>query len=107
MSTGQRLDKWLFVARFARTRVLAAAMIADGRVRLRGLVAEKPSQTVRPGDVLTLAMGAAIVVVRIVAIGERRGSPAEAQGLFERVDLAAASDAAASDAAPRQSAVSP
>ena len=56
-----RLDKWLFHARFCRTRALAQAAAAAGRVRLNGRRVEKPAQMVKPGDVLTLGRGAEVM----------------------------------------------
>ena len=65
----QRLDKWLWFARFAKTRTLAAKLVTDGRVRVNGLRAETGAKTVRTGDVLTIAAPHVTVVVRIVAEG--------------------------------------
>jgi ribosome-associated heat shock protein Hsp15 len=81
-----RLDKWLFHARFLRTRSLAAKLIAEGKCRVNGERAEKPARLVAPGDVLTLPQGARIRVVKILTIAERRGGAPEAQALYE--DLA-------------------
>ncbi len=81
-----RLDKWLFCARFARTRATAQETVAAGKVRLNGQRVEKPGRTVKPGDVLTLGRGAQLVVVRIMALAERRGSASEAQTLYESLD---------------------
>jgi ribosome-associated heat shock protein Hsp15 len=60
----QRLDKFLFQARFFKTRALAAKLVADGRVRLDGKPVAKAHQPVKPGDVLTFPQGNAIRVVR-------------------------------------------
>jgi len=81
-----RLDKWLFHARFHRTRSLAQGAIAAGRIRLNGRRVEKPGHAVRPGDVLTLGKGAAVLAVRVVALAERRGPATEAQRLYEIVE---------------------
>ncbi len=78
-----RLDKWLFHARFYRTRTLAQAATAAGRVRLNGIKIDKPGHVVTPGDVITLGKGAQVVVVRVVALAERRGQAAEARALYE------------------------
>jgi len=78
-----RLDKWLWYARFCRSRMLAARLCASGRVRLRGAPIVKAHQTVRPGDVLTLARGPYIRVVRVRALGQRRRPAAEARLLYE------------------------
>ena len=81
MST--RIDKWLFHARFYRTRALAQAAAQSGRVRLNGARILKAAQTVRPGDVLTLGRGTEILAVRVLAVAERRGSAPQAQRLYE------------------------
>jgi len=81
--TATRLDKWLFHARFYRTRSSAQAAAAAGRVRRNGLRTEKPGHTVKPGDVLTLGKGAGILIIRVLALAERRGSATEARTLYE------------------------
>jgi len=81
--TGGRLDKWLFHARFYRTRPLAQAAAETGRIRLNGTRVIKPGHAVRCGDVLTLRFGAQIMAVRIVALAERRGPAPEARTLYE------------------------
>ncbi len=81
-----RLDKWLFHARFCRTRALAQAAAAAGRVRLNGRRIDRPAQTIKPGDILTLGRGAQVMAVRILALAERRGSASEAQKLYEIVE---------------------
>ena len=81
----QRLDKWLWFARLAKSRTLAARLVEDGHVRVNRVKAEKPAVTVKPGDVLTLSLGLQIRVLRITAPGTRRGPAAEARGLYEDV----------------------
>lgn len=78
-----RLDKWLFHARFYRTRPLAQAAASAGKVRLNGARVDKPGHAIKPGDVLTLGRGAQIMAVRILALAERRGPASEAQKLYE------------------------
>src|SRR5665213_1414729 len=80
-----RVDKWLFHARFYRTRVLAQAAAGAGKVRLNGVRVEKPAQTVRPGDILTLGKGKELLSLRILALAERRGPASHAQALYEIV----------------------
>ncbi|MDR3518420.1 MAG: RNA-binding S4 domain-containing protein [Azospirillaceae bacterium] len=82
----QRLDKWLWHARFCKTRSLAAKLCESGRLRIDSLPVTKAHHGVRPGDVLTFPLGPHIRVIAIVALGERRGPPAEAQRLYR--DLA-------------------
>lgn len=77
-----RVDKWLWHARFFKTRSLAAKQVGAGYVRLNGDKIYKPAQNVAPGDVLTFAQGNQIRVVRVEAIGARRGPAPEAQGLY-------------------------
>jgi len=81
-----RLDKWLWYARFCKSRALASRLCAAGRVRLGGALVHKAHQAVRPGDVLTFPLGPHIRVVRVLALGERRGPPAEARGLYEDLE---------------------
>lgn len=83
---GLRLDKWLWFARFFKSRSLAARHCADGHVRVNGTRATKAHVTVRVGDVLTFAAGARIRVVRVRALGRRRGPAPEAQALYEDLD---------------------
>ncbi|GAA6192050.1 RNA-binding S4 domain-containing protein [Phaeobacter gallaeciensis] len=78
-----RLDKWLWQARFFKTRSLAAKQVGAGHVRVNGNRALKPAFAVGPGDVLTFAQGHDVRVVRVVALGERRGPAPEAQTLFD------------------------
>lgn len=94
-----RVDKWLWHARFFRTRGLAAELAGSGRLRLNGEHVLKPAQTVRPGDVLTFPQGRRIRVVRIVALGLRRGPAAEAATLYDDLEPRPASAAAAPDPA--------
>jgi ribosome-associated heat shock protein Hsp15 len=78
-----RIDKWLFHARFFRSRPLAQAATISGRVRLNGTRLEKPGRAVRPGDVLTLGKGAQVMAVRVLALAGRRGPASQAQMLYE------------------------
>ena len=81
-----RLDKWLFHARFCRTRVLAQAAIESGRVRLNGVKVAKPGHVLKAGDVLTLGKGAQVIAIRVLALAQKRGSAQEAQTLYEILD---------------------
>ncbi len=84
-----RLDKWLWQARLFKTRALAASLIDDGHVRINGMPTSRPSREITPGDVLTFPQGRQIRVVRVTALGHRRGPSGEAQALY--IDLAAPS----------------
>jgi ribosome-associated heat shock protein Hsp15 len=81
-----RLDKWLWYARFVKTRSQASRLCAEGGVRVNGIIADKPAAAIQPGHVLTFALGRHIRVIEIVATGVRRGPAAEAQALYR--DLA-------------------
>lgn len=78
-----RLDKWLFHARFYRTRPLAQAATSAGRIRLNGVKVAKPGHALKPGDVLTLGRGGQVIAVRVLALAERRGPATEARCLYE------------------------
>lgn len=86
---GQRIDKWLWCARFFKSRALATRACHEGRVRVSGQTHAKAHYAVKIGDVLTFPLGPHIRVVRVMALAMRRGPPAEARGLYE--DLAAGS----------------
>ena len=92
----QRVDQWLWFARIAKSRTLAQALVARCKVRINRTRIEKPSATVKPGDVLTLALGPTVRVLEILAIGARRGPATEAQLLYR--DLAPPPSLAASGA---------
>ncbi|MFO1013720.1 MAG: RNA-binding S4 domain-containing protein [Caulobacteraceae bacterium] len=91
-----RIDVWLWRARFAKTRSLAAKIVDDGRVRLTraGLETrlDKPSRTVKAGDQLVFALGGKLIAIRVEAMGERRGPAPEARTLY--VDLESPKDTA-------------
>ena len=78
-----RLDKWLWHARFFKTRTLAAKEVSAGHVRVNGTRVSKPAHAVAPDDVLTFVQARAARVVRVVAIGARRGPAPEAQMLYD------------------------
>jgi ribosome-associated heat shock protein Hsp15 len=79
----QRLDKWLWCARIARTRSGAARLVADGKVRINGDRALKPSRLVHTGDVITATSLGRFTVLRVVDIAERRGPASAAETLYE------------------------
>ncbi len=78
----QRLDKWLWFARFAKTRTLAAKLVASGFVRVNSQRTDSAAKAVAVGDVVTVALGRATLVVRIEGLGERRGPAPEARLLY-------------------------
>lgn len=79
----QRVDKWLWQARFFKSRSLAAEVATSGQLRLNGNHVRKGAQIVRPGDTLTFPKGDQIRVIRVLSIGQRRGPASEAQTLYE------------------------
>ena len=80
--TGLRLDKWLWFARFAKTRSLAAKLCSAGQVTVGGAVVAKPGHLVRLGDTVTIEHGRLLRRVTVLALGNRRGPPAEARLLY-------------------------
>ena len=78
----QRLDKFLFFARFCKTRSVAAELIGAGRVRINRQPTTKTHARLRPGDVLTLALSNGVVVAQVLAIAARRGPASEARQLY-------------------------
>lgn len=78
-----RIDKWLWQARFFKTRSLATKQVASGAVRVNATRVTKAASPVGPGDVLTFAQGRQIRVIRIVALATRRGPAPEAQTLYD------------------------
>ena len=81
-----RIDKWLWQARFFKTRSLAAKIVASGRVRVNSQPIAKPAHAVGPDDVLTFPQAHEIRVVRVIAPGERRGPASEARLLYDDLD---------------------
>lgn len=94
----QRVDVWLWRARFFKTRGLATAAVSKGGIRLtaNGVTRRlaKPSAPVREGDTLTLPVNRQIVRVEILALAERRGPASEAQALYRQLDDSAPGQAA-------------
>ncbi|MDZ7713549.1 MAG: RNA-binding S4 domain-containing protein [Rhodovibrio sp.] len=76
---------WLWHARFFKSRTLAGKAIQGG-IRLSGEKTDKPNRSVRVGDVLTFQQGRTIRVIRVEALGTRRGPAAEARTLFTDLD---------------------
>ena len=81
-SPTQRIDKWLWFARVIKTRTLAADLVTAGKVRLNRTRVEKPSQIVKAGDVLTIAIGTRVRILEVRAPGTRRGPAPEARLLY-------------------------
>jgi ribosome-associated heat shock protein Hsp15 len=83
VSDSLRIDKWLWHARFCKTRSIAQEKAAAGFIRLNGQRVEKPSAAVRVGDVMTLPAGGGTISVRVLALGVRRGPATEARTLYD------------------------
>jgi ribosome-associated heat shock protein Hsp15 len=81
-----RLDKFLWYARFFRSRALARAACEATGVRIAGATLAKAHYAVRVGDVLTFAAGPHIRVLRVKALPTRRGPPAEARALYDDLE---------------------
>ncbi|MGD2139552.1 MAG: RNA-binding S4 domain-containing protein [Burkholderiales bacterium] len=80
-----RLDKWLWAARFFKTRSMAADAAAGGKVQLNGERA-KPAKPVKTGDRIVVRTGPYEWDITVVALSERRGPASEAQGLYEETE---------------------
>ncbi len=81
-----RIDKWLWHARFFKSRSLAARACAARRVRLNRAIVSKAHAMVKPDDVLTFAQGGRIRVIRVRALATRRGPAPEARALYDDLD---------------------
>jgi ribosome-associated heat shock protein Hsp15 len=77
------LDKWLWFARFCKTRALAQRLIERGQVTLNGAHIRKASALVRVADRLILTVGPLKRSIVVAALGVRRGPPAEARALYD------------------------
>ena len=85
-----RADKWLFHARFFKTRGLAAECIGGGHLRVNGQRAGKASFGLGVGDTLTFPQGGRVRLIRVLALSDRRGPAPEAQLLYLDLDAPAA-----------------
>jgi ribosome-associated heat shock protein Hsp15 len=86
MSDTIRIDKWLWFARFLKSRSLATALVASGRLRVNGQPMAKAHYAVKVGDVLTFPLGPHIRVIKVLAPGVRRGPAPEARALYEDLE---------------------
>ncbi|TAN62057.1 MAG: RNA-binding S4 domain-containing protein [Magnetospirillum sp.] len=82
---GLRVDRWLFFARFFKSRALATRVIEGGEVRLNGRVVAKPAQPVAPGDELIFPTAPKWRHVRVLALAEARRPAPEARLLYEDI----------------------
>src|SRR5438067_12708873 len=79
----QRIDKWLWFARVAKSRTLAQKLAVSGRVRVNRAKCDSASQAVKVDDVLTITLDSGVRVLKVVRPGTRRGPPADARLLYE------------------------
>ena len=82
MDTSARLDKWLWAARFFKTRSIAREAVSGGKVHLNGNRA-KPGRTLQVGDELRIQRGEEEYTISVVELSPRRGPATVAQGLYE------------------------
>jgi len=78
----QRLDRWLWCARFMRARTDCAALVGQGSIRINRQPTDKAHAKLRLGDVLTVPVHGRVRVVRVLALAARRGPAAVAAGLY-------------------------
>ncbi|MEJ8474862.1 RNA-binding S4 domain-containing protein [Roseibium algae] len=78
-----RIDKWLWYARVTKSRSLANKLTSGGRVRINGDKISAASKTVRVDDILTISLERRVLILKIRALGSRRGPYAEACLLYE------------------------
>jgi ribosome-associated heat shock protein Hsp15 len=82
----QRLDKWLWCARFAAQRTACASLVEQGMLRINRQPTEKPHAKIRVGDILTLPLTNGVRVVRVLQLSERRGAASVARTLYEELE---------------------
>lgn len=81
----QRLDKWLWCARFMKARSDCAGLVSEGAVRINRLPTDKAHARLRIGDVLTVAIRGDVRVLKVLALAARRGPAAEARTIYEEI----------------------
>jgi ribosome-associated heat shock protein Hsp15 len=81
----QRLDKWLWCARFMKARAECSRLVADGGMRINRQPTDKPHAKLRPGDVLTLPWRGEVRVIEVLALAERRGPAEAARALYREI----------------------
>lgn len=86
MTESLRIDKWLWQARFCKTRAIAQGKAEAGHIRINGNRVERSSFAVRIGDVMTLPSGGKVMALRVLSLGERRGPATEARTLYEVIE---------------------
>ena len=81
-TSSQRIDKWLWHARFFKTRSIAQKFVTSGKIRINKEKATNASRQVRTGDVLTITRERDIKIIEILDIAQKRGPFSEAQLLY-------------------------
>ena len=81
----QRLDKWLWCARFMKARADCARLVAEGMLRLNRQPTDKPHARLRVGDVITLPLRGRVIVLEVLALAARRGPASEARLLYREL----------------------
>jgi ribosome-associated heat shock protein Hsp15 len=97
-----RLDKWLWHARFFKTRSLASKICRARKIRINGTISSKASATVKVGDVLTFPKADTIKTIEVLAVGERRGPASEAQTLYKDLSVDAQKSSANTGEKPKE-----
>ena len=95
-ATAVRLDKWLWAARFYKTRSAATEAVLGGKVDVNGDGA-KPARTVRAGDTTVVRVAPYRFEVVVTGVGERRGTAAQAAELYQETQASAAARALLAD----------
>lgn len=81
----QRLDKWLWCARFMKARADCARLVEEGLLRINRQPTDKPHARLRVGDVITLPLRGQVLVLEVLSLAERRGPAPEARGLYRQL----------------------
>jgi ribosome-associated heat shock protein Hsp15 len=82
----QRLDRWIWHARIVKTRTIATNLVTEGYVRVNGERTAQPARSIKPGDVLTIALPARVRVLKVTGILPRRADAVAARDLYESVN---------------------
>ncbi|MEM7695564.1 MAG: S4 domain-containing protein [Pseudomonadota bacterium] len=82
----QRIDKWLTYARFAKTRGVAEALVAGGKVRINRDKVSDGARHVRPGDIVTVRISKTVHVVRVLGLSAARVGAKDTPSLYERIE---------------------
>ena len=81
-----RIDRFLYFVRLAKSRTLAQTILAEGHARIDGRRVVKPSDEVRPGSVVALALSGRVRVIEVLGLPNRRGPAAEARTHYREID---------------------